>query len=597
MPQPTNKLTQFWNELKRRKVVRVIIVYAAAAFVILETVDIITPALLLPSWTVTFIIVLLAIGFPIAIIFSWIFDITPEGVKKTKPVTQSRSEEKQATPGGWKISTYISVLIIIAFVVFYVISNIKQSSEISKMEKSIAVLPFYYYNIDEKSEDIGDAFSNEIITQLYKINGFDRIISHTSTLQYKGSDKPPIPVIGKELDVNFIIEGSLERQNENVSVQVQVILAANDDHIWADEFKGKWNDIFTIRTNIAKKVASELKTILTLEEIEQIEKRPTKNLEAYDFYLLGVHYFNNFSHDEDLWRAIEYFQQALDIDSTYALAYSGLAEVYNQLIVYAILSPNEAYPKVKAYSTKALELNEELANPHCLLGIVNQSFEYDFTGVEKEYIRALEINPSSSFAHEYYAHYLSVIGRHDEAISHANLALKLDPLSISAKSNKYFTLFNAGYKNEALKLMEEARDSDPDYPYWYWDCALFYINLGMYNEALSMLQTQLTLMGDDNISDEIGLLGYIYGRLDQKDKAQKQLDRLDELSSKGFYVSPRTRVWVYMGLDNLDKAIEILEEAYKNHSIESSFLRLYEYDALRNDPRFIELLKKVGLEK
>ena len=189
------------------------------------------------------------------------------------------------------------------------------------------------------------------------------------------------------------------------------------------------------------------------------------------------------------------------------------------------------------------------------------------------------------------------MGRYDEAISHANRSLEIDPLSYFSMTSKYHALFYAGHKSEALELAEEARDSYPNNPYIYWLCAVFYTELGMFNEALSTLQTQITFMETENISDEIGLLGYIYGQLDQIDKAQEQLTQLDELNSKGLYVSPRTRVRVYLGLNDLEKAIEILERASEDHSIDPYFFRKYSiaHENLRSNPRFIELLRKVGL--
>ena len=197
MPDKSKNPFQFWEELKRRKVIRVIPVYAAASFVLLELVDIIAEPFGLPDWTLKLVVFLLSIGFIIAIILSWIYDITPEGVQKTKPATQVRSAEKQATPGGWKVATYVSVLIIIAFVVFYIISNIKQSSDISKLEKSIAVLPFENMSDEEEYSHMGDAITDEIILELQKIKEFDRVISRTSTMQYK-DNRPTIPEIAEK---------------------------------------------------------------------------------------------------------------------------------------------------------------------------------------------------------------------------------------------------------------------------------------------------------------------------------------------------------------------------------------------------------------
>ena len=206
MPENPNKLTQFWQELKRRRVIHVIIVYATSAFVILELVNNVFEPLQLPDWTPALVIVILAIGFPLAIIFSWIFDVTPEGIEKTRSSRESPKGIKQATPNSWRIATYVCVVVIIGLVAFNIFSGNKHSKDLANLEKSIAVLPFYYYNADPEAEDIGDAFANEIITQLYKIKGFDRIISHTSTLKYKGPDKLSIKDIGKELNAAGILK-------------------------------------------------------------------------------------------------------------------------------------------------------------------------------------------------------------------------------------------------------------------------------------------------------------------------------------------------------------------------------------------------------
>jgi TolB-like protein len=241
----------FWQELKRRKVVRVITVYAAAAFVIIELTNNITEPLRLPEWVPTLVIVLLAIGLLISIVMSWVYDITPEGIQKTKPSIKDSQESKQPTSIGWKISTYTSILIIIAFVLFYFINSIKKSSEISKLEKSIAVLPFENWNSDEEFAYLGDAITDEIILQLQYINEFDRVLSRSSTMQYK-NNRPSIPEIGEQLGVNFIVEGSIQRHSDNVKIRVQVLRAIQEDHVWAHEYEGEWKDIHNIQNDIAK---------------------------------------------------------------------------------------------------------------------------------------------------------------------------------------------------------------------------------------------------------------------------------------------------------------------------------------------------------
>jgi len=288
----------------------------------------------------------------------------------------------------------------------------------------------------------------------------------------------------------------------------------------------------------------------------------------------------------------------------YLIAASKLKEIGNDhwLSPYNIDATNEscfsALRKVKTFALKALELNENLANAHSLLGNVKMFFDYDFVGAGKEYLRAIEIDPNNSKAQIYYANYLSTLGRYDEAVSYANSSQKLDPHSKLIMTQRLNILFNSGAQEEALELAENARDSDPSWFNWYWRCAVFYTELGRYKDALSMLESQLELMEDDNISDEVGLLGYLYAKLGQIDNAQKQLDRLDEQSARGLYITEMNRFMIILGLGNFDEAIESLEKSYNNRTLYFVSFELNSsrvYDPIRNDPRFIELRKKIGL--
>jgi TolB-like protein/Tfp pilus assembly protein PilF len=484
-------------------------------------------------------------------------------------------------------------IIIVALFIFNVIGGRKETSE---TEKSIAVLPFENMSDNEEYSWFGDAMTDEIIMQLYKIKKFV-VRSRTSVMQYKGTVKT-IPVIGKELKVNYLIEGSAQRIEDRVRIRVQLINATTDDHLWGDTFEGEWKDILSLQSDIAEHIATKLEVILSPEEIANIHKKSTENLEAYNLYLVGMHYYNNYSHDSDFWKAIEYFRYALDKDSIFALAYAGLADTYYLLSYFNLLPPNEALPIVKVNAIKAIDLNEKLANAHCALGNVKLWYDYKPDDAEKEFVRALEINPNSSSAHLYYSLYLSLRGRHDEAISQANYSLELDPLSKLTKMHKITILFRAGSQNQALQLAENARDSDPTWFNWYWICAAFYTELGMYKEAVSMIETELSLMGNDNMSDELGLLGYLYGRMGNKDKAYEQLSRLDELSSKGIYITNASRYLIFLGLGDFDKAMEFFEKSFHEHTLYLFTFNIKTspvYAPLRNNPHFNELVVKIGL--
>ena len=591
-----NKLSQFWQELKRRNVSRVLTVYIAVAFMILELVDMISDPFGLPDWSMKVAFFILIAGLIIAVIVSWIYDMGPAvGIVKTESVHKVKPGEEHTGSNSWKIASYISFVVIVALIV---VNIIPRSNNKKILEKSIAVLPFINDSEEIGNEHIINGIMEEILINLQSIKEL-RVLGRTSTEQYRNNPKP-IPEIANELNVAYIVEGSGQRYGNKIRLRVQLVEGATDKHMWADsydeEIKGP-EDIFRIQSQIAESIAAELEAVVTPEEKKRIDEIPTEDLNAYEYYLLGRNRLNNILEDADSWRAIDYFQQAINIDPAFALAYSALADAYYHLTIGALLSPGEAYPKVSEYSQKALELNEELAYTHCLLGIVKLVYEYDYSGAEKEFIRALEIDPKSVEAHTYYARLHFLFRRTDEAIVHIDRALELDPQFYWLKLIKSELHFSADSINEAMRLLDELRNSYPYIPAIYWISAVFYTHLGRYEEALSMLDTQLALMEDDNISDEIGLQGFIYGRLDLKDEALKQQARLDELSLKGYYVSPRTRVWIYLGLDNLDEAFAVLEKAYNDHSIDpvSFILYFYPIESLQSDPRFKEYLQKIGL--
>ncbi len=589
MPDKSNNSLNFWQELKRRKVIRVIPVYAAASFVLLELVDIITEPFGLPDWTLKFVFVLLCVGFIIAVILSWVYDITPEGVQKTKPVTQVRSEEKRSTPRGWKIATYVSVLIIIAFIVFYIVSNIKQSSDISKLEKSIAVLPFINWNNDEEYAHMGDAIANEIITQLFKINEF-RVHSFTSTSQYRGADKKSIPQIGKELGANFIIEGTIEPQEENVCIQVQVIQATNDNHIWADEFKGKWKDIFTIRANIALKVAEELKTILSPAEIEKIEKNPTHNSEAYKLYLKARH-FQNTRSEEGLAKAISYYQGAIHLDPDYALAYSGLAHSYTMQNYYGYMPKHEILPKVKETATRALEIDNKLGEAHFSLGLVRE-LEGDFFSAEQEYKLSIELNHNDAEAHHRYSYVLSWIGKNDEAIREAKTAQELEPVNPVMMRGLGYVYYLARKYDLAIKECDKCLEIDPGQSFAYLILFYVYNQKAMYDDATSALEIYLIVLKKEDIASLIRKTfeesGYI--------KAIRQLLDVSMEQSIAFFSDPYGRSVLFALIGDKDKAFEWLEKTYEQREVWLHYLKVDPmYDSLRSDPRFQDLLKRMNL--
>ena len=587
-----NKITRFWQELKRRNVVRRNTVYAATAFVILELVSIIEEPLKLPEGTLIFMIVLLSVGFIVSIVISWIYDINPEGgLEKTKPIEKIKNEDKIAASSTWKIATYSSLVIIVGFIIFNIAIDPNRAEYLTGLEKSIAVLPFENMSVDKEYSHMGDAITDEIILELQKIKEFDRVLSRTSTMQYK-DNRPTIPEIAEKLGVNFIIEGSIQRHREDVSIRVQVIRAEHEDHVWADEYNGKWEDIFSIQDEIALKVANELKTVLSPKEIEQIDKQPTDNPEAYDLYLKGRYFWKKRT-EEDLKKSIEFFEQAIEKDTNYALAYAGLADAYILLAFYRWYLPQqEAYLKGKLIALEALEMDNTLAEAYASLAFVKLFHEWDWNGASKDFKRAIQLNPNYETAHQWYAIYLSLVGQHDEAIAEVKRAQELDPFSPAINWNVSIILFNARKYDQAIEETSKALIISPDYHRNYMILGFSYIQKGMFSEAILEMQKAVGYTGND--FKMIANLGYAYGTAGNQAEAEVILNGLIETSKKE-NTNSMTIAGIYIGLGDNDNAINWLEKAFEEHSSLLLLLNIDPiYDPLRSDPRFQDMVDRMN---
>jgi len=581
MPGKSGNLGQFWQELKRRKVVRVITVYAAASFVILELVSIITEPLKLPEWTLALIFVLLCVGFIIAVILSWIYDITPEGIEKTKParVVKEKATERPSQIVTWKIATIIGIVIIVALVGFNIFTGRNQSRDIANLEKSIAVLPFDNMSPGEENSHLGDAISDEIILELHKIKEF-RVLSRSSTMQYK-ENRPTIPEMADKLGVSYLIEGGIQRFNEDVSIRVQVIRAINEDHIWGDEYDGKWNDIQSIQDEIALRVAEELKIVLSPNEIGQIEKKQTENPEAYNLYLRGRYFWENRT-VESLFKAIEYFTQAVKLDSNYALAHIGIADSYSLLAYYD--DKIEYLSKAKPAALKALKINKDLAEANTTMGYIN-FIEWNYDSAEKYYLKAIENDPEYATAHHWYALLLMSKGKTSQAIDKILTARDLDPLSLVINRSVGIIYIDANQYDNAIEALNKVRKINPEFPNLQFNLARAYFFKGMYDSALSVIQN----------TNNITWQGIIYAQMGQLDKANQLLDELVLLSqTKPSLQSDLAMLNFALGLN--EKGFDHLEKAYEIHDLSLTNIRRYpELDEISTDQRFIDILEKMGL--
>ncbi len=419
-------LGNFFAELKRRNVYKVAIAYGVVAWLLIQIATQVFPFFEIPNWVVRLVVLVIIIGFPVALIIAWAFELTPEGLKRTE------TADAEHSAGRSRKRTWIYVVIIagaisigLFFLGRYTTSKSSVGTELSG--KSIAVLPFDNLSRDPDNAYFAEGIQDEILARLAKIADL-KVISRTSTQKYK-SAPDNLREIAKQLDVVNILEGSVQKAADQVRVTVQLINATNDAHLWAETYDRKLTDIFTVESEIAKTIADTLRAKLTGSEERMMSKKPTANPEAYEFYLKGRFFWNKRT-GVDLRKAIDYFNQAVAKDPSYALAYAGLADAYVLLSGFGAASPKDSLPQAKAAAEKALELDSTLGEAHASLAQELLAYDFDFAGANREFQHAIELNPNYATAHHWYGEsVLAPLSQFEDAIAQLKRALQSTPMS------------------------------------------------------------------------------------------------------------------------------------------------------------------------
>jgi TolB-like protein/Tfp pilus assembly protein PilF len=590
MPSSPNKLSRFWQELKRRNVVRVVTVYAGAAFVILELVSMSEEPFGLPDWTFVIAAVLLAIGFFIAIVISWIYDRNTEGeIVKTESAIGTKSEISSTSLKSWKIATYISLIIILGLVFLNIFRGNHGSKFDDSLEKSIAVLPFENWSYEEKHSHLGDAMADEVILQLQYISEFDRVISRTSTIRYKNSAQS-IPEIGAELGVNYIIEGSIQPHEDMVSIKVQVIQCTMEDHIWAKEYNGKWSDIFIIQDNIAKEVAIELKAVLYPEDIDRIDKNPTVDIEAYNLYLLGRQHWNNRS-KEDIIKSIEYYQKAIQLDKNYALAYSGLADAYWIAADWNHLDVDSSIKKAEEYALAAIHIDETLAEPFATLAGITHHFKRELELAEVLYKTAIHNNPSYASAYQWYAIDLSCSRKNDQAIEYMEKALELDPFSMIINFATCLIYYHAEDYESALNQINRTIELFPDMKNTWFIKFKCLLQKGEEMEALHAYEAHIE---NRDIHNEFREKVYL---IHNNSGIKAALEYITELEENSESINYANLANLYALSGKKEKALDQIEFNFSNHITNYTYLYADPvFESLRSEPRYQQIVRYLKYE-
>ncbi len=463
----------------------------------------------------------------------------------------------------------------------------RSSGQAPGLVRSIAVLPLNNFSGDPSQDYFADGMTDQLITDLAQISAL-RVISRTSAMVYKGSHKP-LPDIARELHVDAVVEGAVERSGDRVRITAQLIEASSDKHLWAESYEENVRDTLTLQKKVASTIAEHIRIELTPQEQAVLKTQRVVDPDAYESYLKGRYFWNKRTAD-GLTAALNYFNQAIEKDPTYAQAYAGLADSYDLLgdWEYGVLTPNEAYPKAKAAAIKALDADTTLGEAHTSLAFSLDASDWDWKSAEMEYRRAIELNPGYATAHHWYAWHLSELGRSDEAIAEMKKAESLDPLSLIIGAETAEILLVAHRTDESIEQSRKTIAMDSNFAIAHLELGLAFLQKQMYSEAIQELQMAIDLSkGSTTCTSN---LAYAYAVSGRKSEALSILNRLKNGSRQN---EPAIAL-IYVGLGEKDQAIIWLEKAYSERFNPSILLRPT-FDPLRSDARFQDLVHRIGL--
>jgi TolB-like protein/DNA-binding winged helix-turn-helix (wHTH) protein/Tfp pilus assembly protein PilF len=458
--------------------------------------------------------------------------------------------------------------------------------------RSLAVLPLENLSGDASQNYFADGMTDELITDLAQISAL-RVISRTSVMVYKGARKP-LPQIARELNVDAVVEGTVLRSGNQVRITAQLIEASTDKHLWSQSYEGELRDTLALQNRVASAIADQIRISLTPQEQAALKNVKVVNPEAYESYLKGRYFWNKRTAD-GLKVALAYFEQAIEEDPKYAPAYSGLADTYALLgdWQYGVMTPKEAFPKAKAAAIKALELDSTLGEAHNSLAFILDGFDWDLEAGGKEFRRAVELNPGYATAHHWYAWHLSLLGRFDEAIVEMRKAENLDPLSLIINADLAELLSLAHSYDESIRQSRKTIEMDPNFALAHNQLAQAYLQKHMYDEAVAELKKAVQLSGGSPTCT--ASLARAYVASGKRSEAVRLLGDLKKRSNPG-YSNAAEIAMIYASLGDTDQAMNWLEKGFEERFNPGVLLRPG-FDPLRSDPRFQNLVHRVGLPR
>lgn len=454
---------------------------------------------------------------------------------------------------------------------------------------SLAVLPLVNESADPQAEYLSDGITESIINSLSQLPKL-RVVPRSTVFRYKGKEVDP-QVIGRELGVRAVLSGRMFQLDDLLVVKTELVDVESESQLWGEQYRHRMTDIFALQEEISREISEKLRLKLSGEEKRRLVKRYTENTEAYHLYLRGRYYTNKRT-EEWIKKGIEHFQQAADLDPNYALAYAGLADAYAFLASSTGgLPPLETYPKAKAAAMRALEISDALAEAHTSLGFCHLMYDWDFNRAEREFKRAIKLNPAYANAHDGYGFYLKATGQHKQAIRESQHAQKLDPLSLFANVSLGWAYYFAHQYERAIEQGQKALEMEPRFDFAHWVIGVAYAQQGRIEEAIAAFNQAVILTGGG--LTHLAHLGYAYGLANLRHEARQILADLSELSGHK-YVSAYYFALIYLGLGDYEQTYRWLERAVEERSGFLAFINAEPlFDSLREEPRFLNVLRQI----
>lgn len=577
-------MASFLSELRRRNVVKVSVAYAAAAWLIAQFAETVSPVFELPGVFLRSLFIILGLGLPVTMVLAWIYDLTPEGIKRTDDLPEGASLPRVSG----RALDFVIIGCLSVTIVFLILDQYYIDPTSNEVVASVAVLPLAI-ELTEANSDIaylGEGIADSLIMRLSRVPRLK--VKSRSMIRQSGED---VRKIGEMLGVDAVFMGRITQRNDVLEIVVELVDTIDGSVMWSNRFTRRTLNLISIESEVSAEIANALSVRLSVEEEAEMARAPTENAAAYRLYLQGRYFWNQRT-KLGLRRSADYFQQAIDLDSDYALAWSGLADSYLMLFAWGIETPQIAVPMARSAAQRAIELDPVLAEPHATIGYLKTLSDWDWDGAEQEFLRAFELNDNYSTAHHWYAFYLSTVGDSKGAITEILKARDSEPLSPIVSSEVSIFYIYDGQLDKAIEELHAASLISPGFPTLLNAYVVAYALSGQLEEAIEIQQTRVVAYGDGVGAEAYGNL--VLPALGLHGEARSFYEFALE-TSKTSYVMPGILGMLAASIGDTDAAFVHFDQAQDERSMVMSWLRDPLIASIRDDPRYAVLFERVGL--